>query len=153
MIGPGNLPDTDDNDTCARIIPARLLDVESVEVIVIGAGQAGLASAYHLGREGIDHVILDRQAAPGGAWQHVWRSVRLVSPPIYTRLPGLAWDLGHSPTARPARRAGGIVVDDTRVAADPRIFLVGYGPSASLISSHRAAQHAARYAKHILQER
>ncbi|WP_246281698.1 FAD-dependent oxidoreductase [Fodinicola acaciae] len=71
-----------------------------VDIAVIGAGQAGLASAYYLRRQGADFVVLDRQDEPGGAWRHVWRSVRLVSPPIYTRLPGLAWDLpyDHAPS-------------------------------------------------------
>lgn len=71
-----------------------------VDIVVIGAGQAGLASAYYLQRDGADFVVLDRQDEPGGAWRHVWRSVRLVSPPIYTRLPGLPWDLpyDHAPS-------------------------------------------------------
>lgn len=38
--------------------------------MVIGAGQAGLSAAYHLRRLGLDHVVLDADAAPGGAWQH-----------------------------------------------------------------------------------
>lgn len=40
------------------------------DVVVIGAGQAGLSAAYHLRRLGLDHVVLDADAAPGGAWQH-----------------------------------------------------------------------------------
>ncbi|WP_452124498.1 FAD-dependent oxidoreductase [Fodinicola feengrottensis] len=76
--------------------------MNSVDIVAIGAGQAGLASAYYLQREGADFVVLDRQMAPGGAWQQVWRSVRLVSPPLYTRLPGLAWDLPfHHPPSGP----------------------------------------------------
>ncbi|UOE21928.1 NAD(P)/FAD-dependent oxidoreductase [Thermobifida halotolerans] len=67
-----------------------------VDVAVIGGGQAGLASGYFLSRRGHtperDFVILDRSPAPGGAWQHVWRSVRLLSPPHHTHLPGLPWD-------------------------------------------------------------
>lgn len=69
--------------------------VREVDVAVIGGGQAGLASGYFLRKRGYrpehDFVILDRSPAPGGAWQHVWRSVRLISPPHYTRLPGLPW--------------------------------------------------------------
>lgn len=37
---------------------------------------------------GIEHVILDAQAAPGGAWQHTWDSLRLFSPAQYSSLPG-----------------------------------------------------------------
>ena len=47
-----------------------------VEVVVIGAGQAGLSSAYHLRRTGFvpwrDFVVLDRSPRPGGAWQFRW---------------------------------------------------------------------------------
>ncbi|MEU8435911.1 ArsO family NAD(P)H-dependent flavin-containing monooxygenase [Streptomyces sp. NPDC029216] len=57
-------------------------------VVVIGGGQAGLAAGYHLRRLGIEHVILDAQAAPGGAWQHTWDSLRLFSPAAYSSLPG-----------------------------------------------------------------
>jgi cation diffusion facilitator CzcD-associated flavoprotein CzcO len=45
-----------------------------LDAVVIGAGQAGLSAAYHLRRRGLrpfhDFVVLDAEAAPGGAWQH-----------------------------------------------------------------------------------
>ncbi|MGD7704787.1 FAD-dependent oxidoreductase [Microlunatus sp. Y2014] len=40
------------------------------ESIVIGAGQAGLSASHHLQRLGIDHLVLDADQRPGGAWQH-----------------------------------------------------------------------------------
>lgn len=47
--------------------------------VVIGAGQAGLSSAFHLRRVGLvperDFLLLDRAAAPGGAWQFRWPSL------------------------------------------------------------------------------
>lgn len=43
--------------------------------IVIGAGQAGLSASRHLSRRGIEHLVLDANAAPGGAWQHRWDSL------------------------------------------------------------------------------
>lgn len=58
------------------------------QVVVIGGGQAGLAAGYHLRRLGLDFVILDAQAAAGGAWQHAWDSLRLFSPAAYSSLPG-----------------------------------------------------------------
>ncbi|AWZ04474.1 MULTISPECIES: ArsO family NAD(P)H-dependent flavin-containing monooxygenase [unclassified Streptomyces] len=61
---------------------------QSTDVVVIGGGQAGLAAGYHLRRLGIEFVILDAQAAPGGAWQHTWDSLRLFSPAAYSSLPG-----------------------------------------------------------------
>ncbi len=46
-----------------------------IDVVVIGAGQAGLSSAYHLTRAGLDHVVLDHAPRPGGAWQFRWPSL------------------------------------------------------------------------------
>jgi putative flavoprotein involved in K+ transport len=58
------------------------------DVVVIGGGQAGLASGYYLRRTGLDFVILDAQDEPGGAWRYGWRSLRLFSPAQYSSLPG-----------------------------------------------------------------
>ncbi|MGI5347208.1 NAD(P)-binding domain-containing protein [Streptomyces sp. CA-250714] len=50
--------------------------MNNVAVVVIGAGQAGLSSAYHLRRAGFepgaDFVVLDHSPEPGGAWQFRW---------------------------------------------------------------------------------
>ncbi|MFF1306543.1 ArsO family NAD(P)H-dependent flavin-containing monooxygenase [Streptomyces sp. NPDC058307] len=58
------------------------------QVVIVGGGQAGLAAGYHLRRLGVDFVILDAQAEPGGAWQHTWDSLHLFSPAAYSSLPG-----------------------------------------------------------------
>ncbi|OON70900.1 ArsO family NAD(P)H-dependent flavin-containing monooxygenase [Hymenobacter sp. CRA2] len=59
-----------------------------VDVLVIGAGQSGLAVGYFLRRSGLSFVLLDAQPAPGGAWQHAWDSLRLFSPADASSLPG-----------------------------------------------------------------
>ncbi|AWN30510.1 ArsO family NAD(P)H-dependent flavin-containing monooxygenase [Streptomyces sp. NEAU-S7GS2] len=59
-----------------------------VDVVVVGGGQAGLAAGYHLRRLGLDFVVLDAEATPGGAWQHTWDSLHLFSPAAYSSLPG-----------------------------------------------------------------
>ncbi|MFJ9809585.1 FAD-dependent oxidoreductase [Streptomyces sp. NPDC101158] len=50
-----------------------------VDVVIIGAGQAGLSAAYHLRRSGFaperDFVVLDHAPRPGGAWQFRWASL------------------------------------------------------------------------------
>lgn len=47
------------------------------DVVVIGAGQAGLSASYHLTRLGLDHVVLDANSRAGGAWQHRWDSLSM----------------------------------------------------------------------------
>lgn len=47
------------------------------ESVVIGAGQAGLSTSFHLRRLGIDHVVLDANEGPGGAWQHRWDALTM----------------------------------------------------------------------------
>ena len=53
---------------------------QSVETVVIGAGQAGLVISHLLGQAGREHVVLDRRETLGGAWQDRWDEFRLVSP-------------------------------------------------------------------------
>lgn len=45
--------------------------------IVIGAGQAGLSTSFHLQRLGIEHVVLDAERRAGGAWQHRWDALTM----------------------------------------------------------------------------
>ncbi len=79
---------------------ARSTDVERVEVVVIGAGQAGLSAAHHLKRLGVDpFVVLDADDAPGGAWQHRWDSLTMRDVHGVADLPGLAFD-GADPDGR-----------------------------------------------------
>ncbi|GAA1393027.1 ArsO family NAD(P)H-dependent flavin-containing monooxygenase [Catellatospora coxensis] len=72
-------------------------DLRHRDVLVVGGGQAGLAAGFYLRRQGIDFAILDAQHTHGGAWQHVWESLRLFSPAQYSSLPG--WSM-------PATNAG-----------------------------------------------
>ncbi len=69
------------------------------DVVIIGAGQAGLASGWHLQRQGLDFLILDEQAQAGGNWRNYYDSLVLFSPAAYSSLPGLAFPgaPGHYP--------------------------------------------------------
>lgn len=62
--------------------------MESADVLVIGAGQAGLSAAHHLDRTGTDHVVLDAEDAPGGAWRHRWTSLTMATVNGIRELPG-----------------------------------------------------------------
>src|SRR5215213_956179 len=63
------------------------------EVVVIGSGQAGLSSAYHLKKRaltpGRGFVVLDQSPQPGGAWQFRWPSLRLSTVNRIHDLPGM----------------------------------------------------------------
>jgi len=66
-----------------------------VDIVVIGAGQAGLSAAYHLKREGLkpgkNFVVLDDEFGPGGAWQHRWDSLTLSNVNGINDLPGMGF--------------------------------------------------------------
>lgn len=59
-----------------------------IDVVVVGAGQAGLAVGYYLRRTGLSYVLLDASPSPGGAWTSTWPSLRLFSPAEASSLPG-----------------------------------------------------------------
>jgi putative flavoprotein involved in K+ transport len=58
-------------------------------IIIIGAGQAGLAAGYHLSNAGKDFVIIDAVKRIGDSWRQRWDSLRLFTPSQYDGLPGL----------------------------------------------------------------
>ncbi len=57
--------------------------------VVIGGGQAGLATGYHLKKQGLPFVILDANPRVGDAWRNRWDSLRVFTPARYSSLPGL----------------------------------------------------------------
>lgn len=61
---------------------------EHIETVIIGAGQAGLSTGYHLKRRGRPFVVLEANARVGDRWRRHWDSLRLYSPAKYDGLPG-----------------------------------------------------------------
>ena len=59
------------------------------EVVVIGAGQAGLAIGYFLKQQGRAFVIREAADSIGSAWRERWESLTLFTPRRYSGLPGL----------------------------------------------------------------
>lgn len=85
----------------------------SVDVLVVGAGHAGLAMSGLLGEAGREHLVVDGRHRLGGGWQDRWDEFRLVTPNWTASFPGWAYD-GTDPdgfmrrdeiTARVARYA------------------------------------------------
>jgi putative flavoprotein involved in K+ transport len=73
----------------------------SYEVVVVGAGQAGLAMGSFLRRQGRRFVILERAAEIAPAWRERWDSLTLFTPRRYSALPGLL--LPGDPDGYPTR--------------------------------------------------
>ena len=60
-----------------------------IDVVVIGAGQAGLAVGRTLKQAGVDFVMLDAATELGASWTRRWDSLRLFTSARYCGLPGL----------------------------------------------------------------
>ena len=62
---------------------------ERIETVVIGAGQAGLATGYYLAKFGRQFTIIDSVDRVGDNWRCHWDSLRLYSPAKVSSLPGM----------------------------------------------------------------
>jgi putative flavoprotein involved in K+ transport len=70
---------------------------EYIETVIVGGGQAGLATSYHLTQQGREHLVLEQASQPAEAWRnHRWDSFTLVTPNWMTRLPGAEYQ-GQDP--------------------------------------------------------
>ncbi|MET9494230.1 NAD(P)-binding domain-containing protein [Streptomyces sp. NPDC006552] len=94
-----------------------------VDVVVIGAGQAGLSAAHHLRRVGLqperDFVVLDHAPRPGGAWQFRWPSLTYGKVHGMHALPGM--ELTGADPARPSSEVIGAYFDSYEKRYDLRV--------------------------------
>ena len=65
--------------------------IETIDTVVIGAGQAGLAASRCLTEHGVDHVVLERGRVAERWRSERWDSLQLLSPNWMTRLPGWSY--------------------------------------------------------------
>lgn len=63
--------------------------LQRYDTVIVGGGQAGLATGYHLARRGRNFVILDAHERVGDAWRMRWDSLRLFTPARRDGLPGM----------------------------------------------------------------
>ena len=63
----------------------------AVDVVVVGAGQAGLAVSHELTAAGVEHVVLERGLV-AQRWRDRWDSFCLVTPNATIELPGGSYD-------------------------------------------------------------
>jgi len=69
---------------------------ESVETVIIGAGQAGLSMSYHLSQLGREHIVLERGRIAERWRSERWDSLAFQFPSWMMRLPGYAYE-GEEP--------------------------------------------------------
>ena len=72
--------------TSTSLVPARS---SAAPVVVVGAGQSGLAAARALRERGMPAVILEASDRPAGSWPRYYDSLRLFSPAAYSSMPGM----------------------------------------------------------------
>lgn len=113
-----------------------LQQTSSVDVVVVGAGQAGLSAAYHLLRLGFEPwrevVVLDANPRPGGAWQHRWDTLSMTDVHGIFQLPDM-----QLPPIEGHERAND-VVPDYFAAYEQRLGL----PVARPVSASRVESRA-----------
>jgi putative flavoprotein involved in K+ transport len=70
--------------------------------LIIGAGQAGLAAAFHLAWRGLPFLVVEAEERIGDQWRNRWDSLRLFSPAAVDGLPGMPFPAAadHYPTGR-----------------------------------------------------
>ncbi len=69
------------------------MSTQRIETIIVGGGQAGLATGYHLQQRGRKFLILDGLARVGDNWRRHYDSLKLYSPAKISALPGLDFPL------------------------------------------------------------
>jgi putative flavoprotein involved in K+ transport len=102
-----------------------------IPVVVVGAGQAGLAVSHLLTTSGVEHVVLERGRVAERWASYRWRSLRLLTPNWLSRLPGFHYTgpdaAGFMSSAEVAdylrcyaRYSGAPVVEDAKVSVVER---------------------------------
>lgn len=103
-------------------------------------------------RQGLRDGVLDRRPmfdriTPDGV---AWDDGRHVAADVILWATGFRPDVAHLAPLRLREAGGGIRMAGTRAVADPRVHLVGYGPSASTVGANRAGRAAVRDIRRLL---
>ncbi len=70
------------------------MTTQHIETLIIGGGQAGLATAYELGRLDRPCLVVEAAARIGDQWRNQWDSLHLYTSARYDGLPGLPFPKG-----------------------------------------------------------
>ncbi|MBF8184802.1 NAD(P)/FAD-dependent oxidoreductase [Nonomuraea sp. K274] len=77
------------------------MSIDSDSVLIVGAGQSGLAAAHASLQQGLRPVLLEASDRPAGSWPRYYDSLALFSPACYSSLPGMPF--GGDPERYPRR--------------------------------------------------
>ena len=110
-----------------------IADDRHLDVVIVGAGQAGLAMAWQLRQRKLRFVVLEAASEVGHVWRSRWDSLKLFTPAQYDGLPGMPFPAPADtyPTKDP-------VADYLRAYADA--FDLPVRLNARVTQLHRTAQ-------------
>lgn len=116
--------------------------------VVSVTGLAATEAVRQAGARGIldRRPMFDRITPQGVAWD----DGRTLEADVIVWATGFRAALDHLAPLRLREPGGGIRLEGTRVVKDPRVHLVGYGPSASTIGANRAGRAAVREIRALL---
>src|SRR5688500_9031600 len=67
--------------------------MECIDTVIVGGGQAGLATSYYLTQQGREHIVLEQAARAGNVWRNErWDSFTLVTPNWAFKMPGAEYN-------------------------------------------------------------
>ncbi len=119
--------------------------VSATGIPLTDAYRKGIADGVLLARPMFERIVPDGVVFPPGPPSDGW-----AAGPDHVPARTILWATGfraaldHLAPLRLRGPGGGIVMDGTQVVADPRVQLVGYGPSASTIGANRAGRESVR---------
>ena len=95
------------------------MSIEKVEVLVVGAGQAGVAMSEHLGSCGISHLVLERHRIAERWRSERWDSLVANGPAWHDRFPGLEFSNIDPEAFAPKERVADYFVDYAEMIKAP----------------------------------
>lgn len=110
--------------------------MKTVEVVIIGAGQSGLAMSRELTLRSVDHVVLERGQVANSWRTERWDGMRLLSPNWMNGLPGHAYS-GSDP--------GGFMATGELVHAFDRFVALENVPVETAMDVHRVQRVSGGY--------
>lgn len=121
--------------------------MNTADLIIIGGGQAGLATAREALARGQQPIVLDASKGPGGSWPNYYDSLKLFSPARYSALPGLAFP--GNPNRYPSRdETTAYLTDyaarlDAEVCQNERVHAVSVDGNGFMVKASRGEEFRA----------